>query len=266
MFLGNFDILGLRLTICDYQFILKELKTYINCGDNFLLTPLASQTFVLAYYNKKLRYILNNFNYLVSDSFWVRKSVNFLYNLGAKGRIRGSNLMLNICDLAQKESFKIFLYGTTQNTLDALETRLKILYPKLLLVGSSPSIFKKLNLMEKKELIKLVERSKADILLIALGSPSQEVFSHEILYGKPNINRPIAVIPVGAAFDFISGIKPQAPEWMQEKGLEWLFRFIHEPRRLWKRYLVYGSIYMILSLRQKIFLFFNSLSAEYIKQ
>ncbi len=252
MFLGKFNVLGLNLTVCDHGFILNELDKSISNKKHLLVSPLASQTFVLAYFDKKLQSILNKFDFLFSDSIWVKKSVNFLYNLSSKHRIRGSNLVLRICNLAQEKKYKLFLYGTTEDTLKKLCYKLKNLYPELKIVGNSPSLFRDLRLEEKKELIKKIEKSNANILLIGLGSPLQETFTYNLIYELPHLHKPIIAISVGAAFDFISGVKPTAPKWMQEVGLEWLFRLINEPGRLWKRYLIYGSLFVFLIIIQKI--------------
>ncbi len=262
MFIGKFDVLGLNISVCDHDFISEEIRKSINNKKKFLIAPLASQTFVLAYQDIKIRTLLNKYNYLFSDSIWVKRAINFLYSLGSKGRIRGSNLVLRICDIAQKNKYRLFLYGTTQETLTALKLRLKTLYPKLQIVDALPSKFRQLSLFEKRKLIDRIDQSNTDILLIALGSPLQEIFAFELLYEKPLLHKPIAVIPVGAAFDFISGIKPQAPKWIQESGLEWLFRLFCEPKRLWKRYFIFGPHFIFLILIQKYSFLFNSKSSK----
>ncbi len=265
MLVGRFEVLKLYLTVCDHDFIIDEIEKHIQRKKKFLVSPLASQTFVLAYYDRKLQSVLNKFDYLFSDSLWVKKSVNFLYNLRVKERIRGSNLMLRVCELAQKHGLKIFLYGTTQNTLDTLVRKLRKLYPKLKITGSLPSKFRDLRSKEKQELLNIIERSKANILFIGLGSPRQEIFSYNLLFKEPKVQIPLVVIPFGAAFDFVSEVKPTAPKWMQEVGLEWLFRLICEPKRLWKRYLIFGSLFVILVFLQKITLAFNSLHNNSVK-
>ncbi len=257
VFLGSFDLLGLQLAACDHGFILGEIQKRIKKRRNFLTTPLASQTFVLARSDKKLKKILDAYDYLFSDSLWVKRAINFLYQIGLRDRLRGSNFLLHVCELAQKEKYRVFLYGTNNYTLALLKRNLLHQYPKLKIVGMSPSFFRKLTRDEKKELIREIEKSRADLLLLALGSPLEQVFSYEMLYREPWLQRPMVVIPFGAAFDFVSGVKPVAPVWMQKVGLEWLFRFLCEPRRLWKRYLVYGPVFVVLVFFQKIHSLFN---------
>lgn len=252
MFLGTFNVLTLPLTACDHDFILNKIRQHIKKKSNFLISPIASQTFVLAIFDKKLREILNSYDYLFSDSIWVKRSINFLFRIGLRERIRGSNFLLRVCELAEKEKYKVFLYGTTNNTLSKLKFKLRGKYPNLKIAGAIPSKFAPLTYHEKKELISQIEKSKANILCIALGSPLEQIFSYDLLYTKPNLKHPLVIIPFGAAFDFVSGIKPAAPVWMQNLGIEWFYRLLQEPRRLWKRYLILGPLFVFFIIIQKI--------------
>ena len=81
MYLGKFNILGLQLAACNHQFILEEIDNHIKEKKKFLISPLASQTFVLARYDRRLKTILENYDYLFSDSIWVKRTINFLYNI-----------------------------------------------------------------------------------------------------------------------------------------------------------------------------------------
>ena len=256
-FLGKYKILKNNITVCDPDFILNEIKKRIEVQKNLLISPIASYTLILATLEKKLEGTLNNFDYLLPDGLWVKKTIHFLYGVRGIERIRGSDLLLKVCNLVQKNRYKIFLYGTTDATLQRLKTTLKKLFPKINIVGVMPSRFRELSSRDKAELINHIEKLRVNILFVALGSPRQEFFAYDILYGKPHFKRAIIVIPVGAAFDFISGVKPQAPEWIQNSGFEWLFRLICEPRRLWKRYLIYGPLFIFLVLFQKIGLLLN---------
>jgi N-acetylglucosaminyldiphosphoundecaprenol N-acetyl-beta-D-mannosaminyltransferase len=107
----------------------------------------------------------------------------------------------------------------------------------------------------------LVERlnaSGADIIWVGLGAPKQDVWME--LY-RPVLNATL-LVGVGAAFDFIAGTKKQAPQWMQQNGLEWLFRLVSEPRRLWKRYLVYNTLFIYAILQWRIEKMFKQRSAQ----
>jgi exopolysaccharide biosynthesis WecB/TagA/CpsF family protein len=105
----------------------------------------------------------------------------------------------------------------------------------------SPSRFRQLNAQEKQEVIATIKESGADITFVGLGCPRQEVWAYEY---REHLSMPL--IAVGAAFDFHAGTLPQAPKQMQDMGLEWFFRLVQEPGRLWKRYLILNPTYLTL--------------------
>ena len=118
-------------------------------------------------------------------------------------------------------------------------------FPGIQITGAEPSKFRRLKPVEKEELIERIHSSGAAITLVGLGCPRQEAFAYEF---REALSMPI--LAVGAAFPFIAGVLPQAPEWMQKRGLEWLFRLSEEPSRLWKRYLYLNPAYLFLVAMQ----------------
>lgn len=249
---GRFKLIGNYITACDYDYLISKIERSIKNRDSLLISPLASQTLVLAFFDKRLKNILDKFNYLAADSQWVRWSLGFLFNIWLKDRVYGPNLMLKISETAKNNNYKIFLYGTTRTTLNKLTNKLANLYGKRIIVGFSPSKFRKLNTPEIINLANIIFKSKANIVFIGVGSPYQEVLSWQLSKQLERLNRYLIIVPTGAAFDFISGTKPQAPQWMQNAGLEWFFRWLNEPIRLFKRYAVYSILYIYLILIQKI--------------
>jgi len=252
IFKGKFKIIENKITACDYEFVLKKIEEAVKNKKSLLISPIASHTLVRAKYNKNLKKILDGFEYLVPDSQWVRWSLDWLYGVKLPNRVYGPELMLRICALSEKESYKIFLYGTTFKTLSLLEINLKKKFPKLKITGLEPSKFRELTKREWQELVDKIIKSKSEIIFIGLGSPLQEIFSYKLnnLLKRRKVFK--VIIPVGAAFDFISGVKKQAPKWMGDWGLEWFFRLINETH-LYNRYLIYGIIFLIFMLAQKFF-------------
>ncbi|MFA6570532.1 MAG: WecB/TagA/CpsF family glycosyltransferase [Bacteroidota bacterium] len=188
--------------------------------------------------------MLANYDYLLPDSQWIRRFINLFYSVRINKTITGTDLMLSVCDYASKQGYRIFLYGTSKPTLTKLVDKLQKVYPHLIICGIKSSLFRVLTYSEKKDLCSQIDKSDTDILFTALGSPLQELFTYEMLNRRPCLIKPVVAIPVGAAFDFISGVKPKAPAWMQKIGFEWLFRLMCEPRRLLKRYLIYGPLFI----------------------
>jgi len=129
--------------------------------------------------------------------------------------------------------------------LKALAQRLKKDFPEIKIVGSYSPPFRELTAEEDQTIVENIERSGVDIVWVGLSSPKQEYWMAEHL-GK--INAPV-MIGVGAAFDFLSGNKPQAPRWIQRSGFEWLFRLANEPERLWPRYRQYPRFVWLILLQ-----------------
>jgi len=242
VFIGKYEILRTKITACDYEFILKEVEESIK-KRKLLVSPSTTHSLVKAFFDKNIRIAMNSFDYVVPDSYWLTKSINFLYGIKLAKRVYGPRLMLEICELACKKKFKIYLLGHRLTVMKRLKKVLEKKFPEINIVGYSN------NLASLKD--KLVE-VKPDILFVGLGSPKQDVFSYNFL--KEEYIKPLVVIPVGAAFDFIAGVKRMAPVWVQDIGFEWLFRLIKEPIRLWKRYLFSIPAFIILILVQKAFL------------
>ena len=160
-------------------------------------------------------------------------------------RIYGPDLCISLCEEAERRGWKILFYGTTEQTLTRLVHSLKERFPKLLIVGSIAPPFRSLTKVEDMQYIKAINKAKPDVVFLGLSTPKQELWMHDHL-GK--IHNAV-LVGVGAAFDFIAGTKKQAPQWMRVIGLEWLYRFGQEPKRLAKRYVISNSMFLYYSVR-----------------
>lgn len=160
-------------------------------------------------------------------------------------RTYGPDLLNAVCHSAQHRHF---FYGGLSSTLDLLEKELKSRYPHLNIVGKISPDFMPEARIESREVIERINRARPDILWVGLGSPKQDFW---MSLHRPLLDVPV-MIGVGAAFDFLSGVKPQAPRWMQRSGLEWIFRLVSEPRRLWKRYLIGNTKFIYYVCREQI--------------
>ncbi|MFH0855120.1 MAG: WecB/TagA/CpsF family glycosyltransferase [Candidatus Omnitrophota bacterium] len=149
-------------------------------------------------------------------------------------RVYGPELMQEICGISVKNGYRNYLYGSSPGVLSKLRESLQKRYPGLIISGSFSPPFRQLDKEEDDKIAEGINSSNPDIVWVGLGSPKQDVWMYE---HRAIINAPV-MIGVGAAFDFLSGSKPQAPRWIRNNGFEWLFRLITEPKRLWRRYLV----------------------------
>ncbi|WPX08504.1 WecB/TagA/CpsF family glycosyltransferase [Anaerocellum danielii] len=147
-------------------------------------------------------------------------------------RLDGPSMMLDICKYAQENNLKIGLYGSEKDVLSALIDNLKKMFNDLKISYSYSPPFRDLTPEEEERIIEEINQSGVQILFVGLGCPKQEIWMSK---NKGKINA--VMLGVGAAFNMHAGKIKRAPLWMQRMGLEWLYRLMKEPRRLWRRYL-----------------------------
>lgn len=151
-----------------------------------------------------------------------------------KDRVYGPDLMLMLCEEAAKRGWRCFLYGGAPGVPELLKDVLQTQFPGLNIVGTYSPPFRPLTPEEDEEICRLINATKPDILWIGLGSPKQDIWMYEHR-DKLDVS---VMHGVGAAFDFLTGRVKQAPRWMMQMGLEWFFRLLQEPQRLWRRYTI----------------------------
>ncbi len=160
-------------------------------------------------------------------------------------RINGPDLMWKYCEQAMRSGEAVYFYGSTNETLQLLSAKLRTAFPELRFGGFYSPPFGTISAAEDESIVATINDSGAGVVFIGLGCPKQEKWM------AAHRNRIHAVmIGVGAAFDYHAGTVQRAPLWMQRCGLEWLHRLCSEPRRLWKRYLVTNTLFIIGAGRQ----------------
>ena len=217
----------------DYFFNnLEETKNkYICCAN--------AHTTVYAYEH-------NNYMDIMNNAFLVLPDGGPVANKGGKDvkKVSGVDFLEGI--LGGKGKIKHFFYGNTKENLDKFINVVKNKYPDINIVGYKESVFRELNDIEKSDLRSEIIKSKADVVWVALGAPKQEVFCAEMCK-----NTNACWIAVGGAFNVVANIIPRAPLWMQKHSLEWLYRLIKEPKRLFKRYFVGNTKFIIYNIIYK---------------
>jgi exopolysaccharide biosynthesis WecB/TagA/CpsF family protein len=245
--LGKKNIGGILIDAIDYDAAVARTLQAARDRIRFAVSALAVHGTMTGAADPEHRFRLNSLNLLVPDGQPVRWALNLIHKTGLADRVYGPNLTLRLLGAAEENDLPVYFYGTTENTLGSLQARLQRLYPGLRVAGMEPSRFRKLTPDERSDLVERVRGSGARMLFVGLGCPRQEVFAFEL---RPLVSMPI--IAVGAAFPFIAGTLSQAPPWMQRRGLEWLFRLMQEPRRLWRRYLVTNAQFVFTIARQSL--------------
>lgn len=148
-------------------------------------------------------------------------------------RVYGPDYMLEMCKLSAKRGYRHFLYGGNPGVAQQLKRRLETLVPDINIVGIYTPPFRSLTFSEEAKLASIVSQSKPDIFWVGLSTPKQERFMAQFL---DRLDTSL-MVGVGAAFDIHAGLLADAPQWMKSCGLQWLYRLLKEPRRLWRRYL-----------------------------
>jgi len=159
---------------------------------------------------------------------------------GDQQRINGPDLMLKYCALAESKNESIFLYGSTNDTLEVLVRRLSEVFPALKIAGAYSPPFRPLTLDEDLHIVDMINASGAGTVWVGLGCPKQELWMAE---HKGRVHS--VMIGVGAAFEYHGRTVRRAPVWMQRHGLEWFYRLVSEPRRLWRRYFFTNSLFIL---------------------
>lgn len=159
-------------------------------------------------------------------------------------RVAGIDLMQNLVKLANQKNYKVFFFGAKEEVVKRVVDKYSEIYSPDIIAGYRNGYFKK---DEEKSIAQQIADSRADILFVAISSPTKEIFLNKY---KHIIDIPF-IMGVGGSFDVVAGKVSRAPLWMQNAGLEWFYRFLQEPRRMWKRYLVTNSLFMWYMLKEK---------------
>lgn len=244
---GKHSILGVNVSVIDYVGVVERVITAAKQKTALGVSALAVHGVMTGALDPEHKHRLNCLDVVTPDGQPVRWALKFLHGQYLPDRVYGPNLTLRICEAAAREGLTIYLYGGRREILHALVKNLEKLYPALKIAGSEPSKFKRLSNSENSAMFERIRGSGADIVFVGLGCPRQEVFTYE---NKFALSCPL--VAVGAAFDFHAGLLPQAPQWMQDRGLEWAFRLRQEPGRLWRRYLYLNPLYVFFVACQKI--------------
>ncbi len=244
----NISILGTKVDCADYQKILKKIDFQISKKQSHFICVAAVHLLMEAKKDPLFQKKINQSLTTTSDGMplvWFAK----LKGQKQTQRVYGPELMLQLCHLAEQKEYKIFLLGGAKGQGKILEKKLLQRFKNLQIVGHIDTPQRPIPEPDNQKIIKQINKSKASIVFIGLGCPIQEkwmVDYYQQLDGA-------VCLGVGAAFDFISGKIKQAPPWMQKHGLEWLFRLIQEPKRLWRRYLLLNCQFVLALLKEEIY-------------
>jgi N-acetylglucosaminyldiphosphoundecaprenol N-acetyl-beta-D-mannosaminyltransferase len=198
--------------------------------------------------NKKFKEIYSSADLILNDSKVIYYSSKLLGS-PLKAKISGSDLLPALCKIASNKNYKMFFLGGNylKKSAFAASEKIKVLYPEIRISGiyAPPHGFEKDN-DECEKIVNMINGKNPDILFVGLGTPKQEMW----IYDYRDKLKAHFIIGIGASFDFLSGKVKRAPLWVQNMALEWLYRLVREPRRLWKRYTFSNIIYLSLFFKE----------------
>jgi N-acetylglucosaminyldiphosphoundecaprenol N-acetyl-beta-D-mannosaminyltransferase len=241
------DVCGVAVHVCDYEAVASAVIAAASEVRPLAVTPIATHGIMLAHDDPELRYRLNRLDYVVPDGQPVRWALNGLHGAGLADRVAGPDLMLHVMQAAARAGLPIFFLGSTAETLARLRSAVEARFPGLGVAGTRPSRFRALSPEEEHELIREIEASGAKMVFVGFGCPRQEVWLYEF---RDRLAMPL--LAFGAAFDFHAGVLKRPGRLIQRLGLEWAYRLLQEPRRLWHRYIVLGGRFVGLVARDRL--------------
>ncbi len=262
-------VLGVAINTTTYQQVVACCAEWIKEAREARLQSLSARTryicvtsvhgIMTARTDSAFRRMLNEADIATPDGMPV---VWALRSFGHRGqsRVYGPTLTLELCKNAAQNGHRIFLYGGRPETLDVLRANLLARFPELRIVGSFAPPFRPLTPEEDAEVTGLITASAADLVFVGISTPKQEAWMSAHRQKLPGV----IMIGVGAAFDFHAGRVSQAPPWMQRNGLEWFYRLLMEPKRLWRRYLLETPLFLPLWGLQLVGLLPKSNEAKHV--
>lgn len=245
--LGKRNVLGVLVDVTDYADATERIMEAARERRGYAVTALAVHGVMTGVQDHAHNRRLNSFDLVTPDGQPVRWALNALHGAGLTDRVYGPTLTLEVVARAAAEGLPVYLYGSTQPTLERLVPALEEMFPALKIAGVEASKFRAALPGEPAEIAERIKASGARVVLVGLGCPRQEVFAYAM---RPLLDMPL--LAVGAAFDYHAGLLKNPPAWMQRYALEWLWRLGLEPKRLWKRYILLNPNYLARLAAQKI--------------
>jgi N-acetylglucosaminyldiphosphoundecaprenol N-acetyl-beta-D-mannosaminyltransferase len=240
------EIVGVPLSVIDYDQTLRWVDAMVAERRRGYICVCNVHTVMASQEDPALRAALMGSSLNVPDGQPLVWAMNAL-GQSLRDRVYGPELMTRACARAAVTGQRFYLYGgRDQDALIQLGQSLRRRFPGINIVGGWAPPFRPLTEEERTAIAEDINASEADVVWVGIGVPRQEKWMTSL---RPYLDAPV-LVGVGAAFDFLAGLVPQAPPWIQKRGLEWAYRLAQEPRRLWRRYLRYNPRFVAAFARQ----------------
>jgi len=245
IFFTFYDIKILKTT---HKHIISFIEDSIHTKGKVFIGYVNTYVFIKCLRDKILKSLINNF-LLIPDGIGLYLASKFLYGKnGLEERIVTTDLWYRLLEIANEKMYRMFFLGGSVEAASALEKRIKMFFPDIDVTGVIDR-----DSYNNDEVIRILNESNSDILFVGLGTPLQEEWIHQNSY---KVNIPVQ-IAVGSALEFFSGNYKRAPLVLRKIGLEWFYRLLNEPKRLWKRYLIGIPVFVFKVLCYKVRLLLN---------
>jgi N-acetylglucosaminyldiphosphoundecaprenol N-acetyl-beta-D-mannosaminyltransferase len=243
--LEYYEILKTNINVTNMEDTLNYLKSNLDKLRGKYICVANVHTTVMSYENEEYRAIQNNAAMALPDGGPLSKYCR-LKGVEHAERVTGPDLMGEVFRVSAENGYRHFFYGSKEQTLNSMKERLEHEYNGIQIVGMYSPPYRALTAKEDEEAINMINSSKPDFIWVGLGAPKQEIWMSEhaeIVNG--------VMIGVGAGFDYFAGNIKRAPVIMQKLCLEWLYRLLQDPRRLWKRYVTTNYKFVKYIMREK---------------
>ncbi len=239
-------VLGVPVHVVDLHEVVRMMERWVELrqGTHWIAVT-SSHGIVEGHKHPEFKAVLRSADLSVPDGMWTARLAARKASCAAK-RVRGAELLETFCELSNRKGLSNFFFGDTEEVLGLLTRRLLERFPQLRIAGTHSPPFRQWSPEEDARIINQINRTRPDVLWVGLGLPKQERW---IATHLEQLEVPV-VVAVGAAFKFVSGKVKPAPAWVSDRGLEWLWRLVREPRRVWHRALVYGPQFAALTLME----------------
>ena len=237
-------VLNIFPDVVNRESVIQKISELVKKGNGGYVCLSTVHMVMEGYDNAEYGAKVNAADLIITDGMplvWMQK----IQGAKTASRVRGNDLMISLCEYAEKNNLSIGFYGGRPEVIDAIKKRAAKELPKLKIAYAFSPPFRSLSDEEETLITAEINAAAPDILFVGLGCPKQENWMW-----KQRDNLKAVMIGVGAAFDFYAGNLKESPEWMGKAGLEWLFRLTQEPKRLWKRYLILNPRFMWLAAQQ----------------
>ncbi len=224
------NILGTPVTALAFDAQIRKILEWASNYESKVVCVANVHMLMEAHWNLEFSSVLKNADIVTPDGMplvWMMK----LMGVREQNRVAGMDILLALCKAAPEQNISVFFLGSETTILQKMRSKLESEFPNLQIADMVSLPFRPLTMAEDEAIVQRIHKSQAKLVLVSLGCPKQEYWMHN---HKDKIQA--VMIGLGGVFPVLAGVHKRAPQWIQNSGLEWLYRLVQEPRRLWKRY------------------------------